>query len=103
MVMAITSSNSRGLLLEPQGNYRHRSPSRPEKGPTMNTNTGTTHRLHGPVAASAAFAANAWATVPLSRGSPPGRYPAGSGLHAAPLAAGDGKHTAAAAAEGRPS
>jgi len=101
--MAITSSGSRELLLEPQGNYRHRPPRRPEKEPTMNANTGTTHRLQGPVAVRAAFAANAWAAVPPSRGSPPGRYPAGSGLHAAPLAAGDGEHTAAAAAEGRPS
>jgi hypothetical protein len=72
----------------------------------MNTNAGTTHRLHGlpgPVAASAAFAANAWAAVPSSRGSPPGRYLAGGGLRAGQPAAGAGAHTVAAAGEGRPS
>jgi hypothetical protein len=71
----------------------------------MNTNAGTTHRLHGlpgPVAVSAAFAANAWAAVPPSRGSPPGRYLTGSGLLAAQQAAGTGEH-AAAAREGRQS
>jgi hypothetical protein len=72
----------------------------------MNTNASSTHRLHGlpgPVAASAAFAANAWAAVPSSRGSPPGRYLAGPGLLAAPLAAGGGEHPAASAGGGRPS
>jgi hypothetical protein len=71
----------------------------------MNTNAGTTHRLRGlpgPVAVSAAFAANAWAAVPLSRGSPPGRYLAGPGLLMAPRAAGTGEH-APAAREGRQS
>jgi hypothetical protein len=62
----------------------------------MNTNAGATHRLHGPVAVTAAFAANAWAAVPPSRGSPPGRYPVGSGLFAAPRAAGTGEPAAAA-------
>jgi hypothetical protein len=65
----------------------------------MNTNAGTTNRRHGlpgPVAASAAYAANAWAAVPPSRGSPPGRYPAVSGLPTAPQAAGTGVHAAAA-------
>jgi hypothetical protein len=72
----------------------------------MNTNASSTHRLHGlpgAVAASAAFAANAWAAVPPSRGSPPGRYLAGPGLLAAPLAAGGGEHPAAAAGGGQPS
>ena len=72
----------------------------------MNTNAGSTHRLYGlpgPVAVSAAFAANAWAAVPPSRGSPPGYFLAGSGLLAAPLAAGAGEHAAATAGEGRPS
>jgi len=83
-----------------------RWPSGLEKGPTMNTNAGSTHRLHGlpgPVAASTAFAANAGAAVPLSRGSPPGRYQARPGLLAVPLAAGAGEHAAAAAGKGRPS
>ena len=65
----------------------------------MITNAGTTHRPHGlpgPVAAPAAFAANDWAAVPPSRGSPADRYPAGSGLLAAPHAAGTGEHTTAA-------
>jgi hypothetical protein len=78
--------------------------STPEKGPAMNTNASTTHRLRGlpgPVAASAAFAANAWAAVPPSRGSPPGRHLAGSGPAAPPAAGGD--TAAAAAGEGRPS
>jgi hypothetical protein len=72
----------------------------------MNTNAGSTHRLHelpGPMAVSTAFAANSWAAVPLSRGSPHGRYLARSGLVAAPLAVGAGKHVAAAAGNGRPS
>jgi hypothetical protein len=71
----------------------------------MNANAGTTRGLHGlpgPVAVSAAFAANAWAAVPPSRGSPPGRYLTGSGLLAAQQAAGTGEH-AAAAREGRQS
>jgi hypothetical protein len=71
----------------------------------MNTNAGTTHRLHGlpgAVAAAAAFAANAWAAVPPSRGSPPGHSLASSGL-AAPLAIDAGGHAAAAGGEGRPS
>jgi hypothetical protein len=71
----------------------------------MNTNATTTHRLHGlpgALAASAAFAANAWAAVPPSRGSPPGHSLASSGL-AAPLAIETGEHVAAAAGEGRPS
>jgi hypothetical protein len=71
----------------------------------MNTNVSTTHRLHGlpgPVAASAAFAANAWAAVPPSRGSPPAHSLPGSG-RAALLAVVTGKHAAAAAGEGRPS
>jgi hypothetical protein len=70
----------------------------------MNTNAGTTHRLHGlpsPMAVSTAFAVNAWAAVPPSRGSPPGRYLADSGRLAAPLAAGTGEHTVAAPGEGR--
>lgn len=69
----------------------------------MNTNAGTTHRLHGlpgPMAASTALAVNAWAAIPHSRGSPPG-YPAGSGRLAARLAAGTGERTAAAPGEGR--
>jgi hypothetical protein len=68
----------------------------------MNTNAGTTHRpqgLPGPVAVSAAFTANAWAAVPPSRGSPPGRHLAGSGFPAA----GASGPAAAAAGEGRPS
>jgi hypothetical protein len=72
----------------------------------MNTNAGSTHRLHGlpgPMAVSTAFAANSWAAVPLSRGSPPGRYLARSGLLAVPLAAGAGEHAAAVAGNGRPS
>jgi hypothetical protein len=72
----------------------------------MNTNAGSTHRLHelpGPMAVSTAFAANSWAAVPLSRGSPPGRYLARSGLLAVPLAAAAGEHAAAAAGTGRPS
>ena len=72
----------------------------------MNTNAGTTHRLRGlpgPVGVSAAFAADAWAVVPPSRGSPPGRHLAGSGLLAARPAAGAGGRVAAAAGEGRPS
>jgi hypothetical protein len=80
-------------------------PDRPAKGRAMNTNAGTTHRLRGlpgPVAVSAAFAANAWAAVPLSRGSPPGRYLAGPGLLMVPRAAGTGEH-APAAREGRQS
>ena len=70
----------------------------------MNTNASTTHRqgLPGPVAVSAAFAANAWAAVPPSRGSPPGHSLPGSG-RAALLAVVTGKHAAAAAREGRPS
>ena len=68
----------------------------------MNTNTSTTHRLHGPVAVPAAFAANAWAAVPSSRGSPPGHSLPGSG-RAALLAVVTGRHAAAAAREGRPS
>lgn len=81
-------------------------PSGLEKGPTMNTNAGSTHRLHGlpgPVAVSTAFAANAWAAVPLSRGSPPGRCLARSGLLAVPLAATVGEHAAAAGGKARPS
>jgi hypothetical protein len=66
----------------------------------MNITAGTTHGLPGPVAVSAAFAANAWATVPPSRGSPPGRDLAGSGLLTAPPATGAGEH-AAGAREGR--
>ena len=72
----------------------------------MNTNAGSTHRLHGlpgPMAVSTAFAANSWAATPLSRGSPPGRYLARSGLLAVPPAAGTGEHAAAAAENGRPS
>ena len=72
----------------------------------MNTNAGTTHRLGGPpgpVAVPAAFAANAGAAVPASRGSPPGRYLAGPGLPAATTAAGAGQHATAAAGAGRPS
>ena len=89
----------------------------------MNTDADTTYRfggLSGPMAVSAAFAANAWATVPPSRGSPPGqgsppgrgspparylagRYLAGSGLLAATPAAGAGQHATATAGEGRPS
>ena len=82
----------------------------------MNTNAGSTHRLHrlpGPVAVSAAFRANAWAAVPPARGArrpsppgrggPPARYLAGSGLLAAPPAAGAGEHAAAVTGEGRPS
>jgi hypothetical protein len=71
----------------------------------MTTNAGTTNQLHGlpgPVAASAAFAANAWAAVPPSRGSPQGYSLPGSG-RAALLAVATGKHAAAAAGEGRPS
>jgi hypothetical protein len=71
----------------------------------MHINTGTTRRLHGlpgPVAASAALAANAWAAVPSSRGSPSGYSLPGSG-RAALLAVATGKHAAAAAGEGRPS
>jgi len=99
MVMAMASSDSSELLLEPQGNARYRQDQ------AMITNAGTTHRPHGlpgPVAVSAAFAANAWAAVPPSRGSPPGRYPAGSGFLTAPQAVGTGEH-AAAAREGRQS
>ena len=71
----------------------------------MITKAGTVHRpngLPGPVSGSAAFAANAWAAVPPSRGSPPGRYLAGSGLLAPPQAAGTREH-AAAVREGRQS
>jgi len=71
----------------------------------MNTNAGTTHRLRempDPVAASAAFAASSWGAVPSSRGSPPSRPLAGTGL-AAPLAARAGEHAVAAAGEARPS
>jgi hypothetical protein len=77
-----------------------------QKGRTMNTNAGTTHRLHrlpGPVAAAAAWAANTWAVVPSSRASPPGRSLAGAGLRAAQPGAGADAHAAAAAGEGRPS
>ena len=69
----------------------------------MHTNARMTHGLPGQVAVSAAFAANAWAAVPPSRGSPAGRYLAGSGLLAAPLAAGAGEHATAGVAEGWPS
>jgi hypothetical protein len=72
----------------------------------MNTNAGSTHRLHElpcPAAVSAAFRPNAWAAVPPARGSPPGRYLAGSGLLAAPPAAGAGEHAAAVTGERRPS
>ena len=84
----------------------------------MNTNAGSTHRLHGlpgPATVSAAFRANAWAAVPPARGrprgrgsppgrgGPPARYLAGSGLLAAPPAAGAGEHAAAVTGEGRPS
>ena len=72
----------------------------------MNTSAGTTHRLGGlpgPMAVSAALAANARAAVPASRGSPPGRYLAGSGLPAATAAASAGQHATAAAGGGRPS
>jgi len=71
----------------------------------MITKAGTAHRpnrMPGPVSAPAAFAANAWAAVPPSRGSPPGRYLAGSGLLTAPQAVGTGEH-AAAVREGRQS
>lgn len=71
----------------------------------MNSNGNSTHRLHGlpgPMAVSAAFAANAWAAVPPSRGSPPGHSLPGSG-RAALLAVVTGKHAAAASGEGRPS
>jgi hypothetical protein len=71
----------------------------------MNTNANTTHRLHGlpgSMAVSAAFAANAWAAVPPSRGSPPGHSLPGSG-RAALLAIVTGKRAAAAGREGRPS
>jgi hypothetical protein len=71
----------------------------------MNTNAGTTNRLRGlpgSVAVSAAFAANAWAAVPPSRGSPPRRDLAGSGRHTVPHGAAGGEY-AAAAPEGRPS
>jgi hypothetical protein len=71
----------------------------------MNMTAGTAHRLRGlpgPAAASAAFAASACAAVPSSRGNPPGRPLAGTGL-VAPLAARAGEHAAAAAGEGRPS
>jgi len=68
----------------------------------MNTDTGTTHGLPGAVAASAAFAANAWAAVPPSRGSPPGHSLPGSG-RAALVAVVTGRHAAAAAGEERPS
>jgi len=72
----------------------------------MNTNTGSTHRLRGlpgPVAASAAFAANAWAAVPLTRGSPPRRYRAGPGDPARHPGAGADPQLAAAAKDGGPS
>jgi hypothetical protein len=71
----------------------------------MNTDGNTTYRLRGlpgPMAVSAAFAANAWAAVPPSRGSPPGHSLPGSG-RAALLAVVTGKHAAVAGAEGRPS
>ncbi len=77
--------------------------SRQEKGPAMHRNARMTYGLPGQVAVSAAFAANAWAAVPPSRGSPAGRYLAGSGLLAAPLAAGAGEHATAGVAEGWPS
>jgi hypothetical protein len=124
--MAITSFDSSELLLEPQGNAGYRRltgvrggehgpaaaptralaktfwPGRPAKGLAMNTNAGTTHGLPGVVAVSAAFAANAWAAVPPSRGSPAGRYLAGSVLLATPQAAGTAER-AAPAREGRQS
>ena len=65
----------------------------------MNTNAGTTHRLHGlpgPVAVSAAGGPT------QLRGSPPGRYLAGSALLTALHTAGAGRH-AAAVPEGRQS
>jgi hypothetical protein len=70
----------------------------------MNTNTGSTHRLHGlpgPVAAAAAFAANAWAAVPASRGSPPYSHQPASGPRASRPPAGPGQY--AGAGEGRAS
>jgi hypothetical protein len=69
----------------------------------MNTNAHRPDGLPGPVAVSTAFAANACAAVPLSRGSPPGRYRGRPGLLAIPLAAGAGERAAAAAGKGRPS
>jgi len=72
----------------------------------MNTNTGSTHRLQGlpgPAAASAAFAANAWAAVPLSRGSPPGRGRAGPGHPARRRGTRADPQPAAAAGAGGPS
>lgn len=68
------------------------------KDQAMNTNAGAAHRLQrlpGPAAVRAAFAATVWAAVPTSRGSPPGRCLTGSGLLAAPRAAGTAGHAAA--------
>ena len=72
----------------------------------MNTNAASTHRLHGlppALAAAAALAANAWAAIPASRGSPPGHHRAGPGLRAGRPARRPGQQPAAAAGEGWPS
>lgn len=64
----------------------------------MNCNTTSTHRLHAippAPAASAALAANVWAAIPASHGSPPGCR-AGPGLPAA----WPGRQPASAAREG---
>lgn len=69
----------------------------------MNSNTGSTHRLlglPGPVAAATAFAVNAWAAVPPSRGSPPGHCRAGPGYPAARRAARPTPQQAAAVRDG---
>lgn len=72
----------------------------------MNTNTGSTHRLHGlpaPIAASIALAANAWAAVPANRGSPQGRYGGAPGQSVAQAAGQQDSKPAAADRNGRPS